>query len=155
LLPCHVTKAGASGAAMSEVAGPTRLPQDKSILVVEDEDNLRRAVAKMLRKAGFLVLEASDGSAAIELLREKGTHIGVLLLDLTIPGRSSNEVVAEALRTRRNIRIILTSAYGREMVTSAVSEARDYAFIRKPFQLKDLIEIISSGAKAIGKASAN
>jgi two-component system, cell cycle sensor histidine kinase and response regulator CckA len=155
LLPCHVTKAGASGAAMSEVAGPTRLLQDKSILVVEDEDNLRRAVAKMLRKAGFLVLEASDGSAAIELLREKGTHIGVLLLDLTIPGRSSNEVVAEALRTRRNIRIILTSAYGREMVTSAVSEARDYAFIRKPFQLKDLIEIISSGAKAIGKASAN
>lgn len=153
LLPCYGTKAGVSGDAMSDVAEPTRLPHDKTILVVDDEDPLRRAVAKMLHKAGFRILEACNGSAAIELLREKGPNIDVLLLDLTIPGRSSNEVVAEALRTRRNIRIVLTSAYGREMVTSAVSEAKDYAFIRKPFQLRDLIKVISSGAKAVDRAT--
>ncbi len=153
LLPCYATKAEASVDAMSEVAEPARLPQDTTILVVEDEDNIRRAVAKMLHKAGFSVLEASDGSAAIELLRERGAHIGVLLLDVTIPGRSSNEVVAEALRTRRNISIILTSAYGRERVTSAMTEASNYAFIRKPFQLRDLIDVISSGTKALGKAT--
>jgi CheY-like chemotaxis protein len=155
MLPCYGTKAGASGGAMSDVAEPIRLPQDLTVLVVEDEDSLRRAVAKLLRKAGFQVLEASNGSAAIELLREKGTNISVLLLDLTIPGCSSNEVVAEAVKARHNIKIVLTSAYGRGMVTSAGSEAQTYAFIRKPFQLKDLMKVISSGGKAIGKAGAN
>ena len=147
LLPCYATKSAAIGVASADVAEPTRFLQDKTILVVEDEDPLRQAVAKMLHKAGLRVLEASNGSAAIELLREKSSHIDVLLLDLTIPGRSSNEVVAEALRTRQDIRIVLTSAYGREMAASAVSEAKNYVFIRKPFQLRDLIKVISSGAE--------
>lgn len=156
LLPCYVTKSGASGEAVSDVvAESNRLPQETTILVVEDEDSLRRAVAKMLHKAGFQVLEASNGSAAIEFLREKGSDIGVLLLDLTIPGRSSNEVVVEAVKVRHNMRIVLTSAYGRQMIASAVSEAQKYAFIRKPFQLRDLMEVISSGANAIGKCGAN
>ena len=150
LLPCYGTTEP-SGVAMANIEKPLHFPQDLTVLVVEDEDSLRRAVAKMLRRAGFQVHEASNGSAAIEVLRQKSDNIAVLLLDLTIPGRSSNEVVAEAVRTRPDIRVVLTSAYGREMVKSAMSEAREYAFIRKPFQLSDLINVISSRTKAVGK----
>ena len=53
----------------------------------------------MLRKKGFEVFEAADGSTAIELLRANRGRIDVILLDMTIPGTSSQEVLAEAALT--------------------------------------------------------
>ena len=64
-----------------------------TILVVEDEDTLRLAVSKMLRKNGFTVLEAADGETGIDLLRASTREIDVALLDLTLPGMSSREVL--------------------------------------------------------------
>ena len=69
----------------------------------------------MLRKTGFEVFEASDGSSAIDLLRADGGQIDVILLDMTIPGAACHEVVAEAENAKPNIRVILTSAYSEEV----------------------------------------
>jgi CheY-like chemotaxis protein len=91
-----------------------------TVLVVEDEDPLRQAVAKMLGKAGFEVLEAADGTCAIDLLHSNGDKIDVVFLDLTIPGASSREVVVEAVRARPDIRVVLTSAYSEEMIPGAL-----------------------------------
>jgi signal transduction histidine kinase/CheY-like chemotaxis protein len=119
-----------------------------SILIVEDEDALRRPVAKMLRSAGFQILEAADGSSAIDLLRAAVDKIDMILLDLTIPGASSAEVVAEAARTRPDIRVILTSAYCQEMLTAPLSAAQVRGFIRKPFQVGDLVKTLRRAASA-------
>ena len=54
----------------------------------------------MLRQRGFEVLEAADGSVAINLLRANRGKIDVILLDMTIPGASSREFVAEAANSR-------------------------------------------------------
>ena len=89
-------------------------------LVEEDEAWLREPVATMLRKRGFGVLEAADGFSAIDLLRAKGNQIDVILLDISIPGPSSREIVAEAAKTRPDVRVILTSAYSQEMIADAV-----------------------------------
>jgi DNA-binding response OmpR family regulator len=67
---------------------------------VEDEGVLRQAVAKMLRNAGFEVLEAANGSAAIDLFRASGNKIDVMLLDITFPGATSQDVVAQAGQVR-------------------------------------------------------
>ena len=70
-------------------AGEAVLPIPQStILVVEDEDPLRQALAKMLRKSGFKVLEAENGSAAIDRIAS-GSKIDIILLDLTLPGPSA------------------------------------------------------------------
>ena len=103
---CHVRKttAGASGHAMSgdgEMAVPA---QHGTVLVVEDEGHLRQAVVKMLRKTGFEVFEAADGSSAIDLLRADGDKIDVILLDMTIPGASSHEIVAQAANAKPDIK---------------------------------------------------
>jgi DNA-binding response OmpR family regulator len=58
----------------------------RTVLVVEDEDHLRRAVVKIISKSGFEVFEVAEGSSAIKLLREDGNRIDVVLLDMTIPG---------------------------------------------------------------------
>jgi CheY-like chemotaxis protein len=83
--------------------GPSVRPQGVTALVVEDEAPLRQAVAEMLRKTGADVSEAADGSAAIDLLHANKGKISVLLLDMTIPGASPDQVIAEAAHssTRR------------------------------------------------------
>ena len=142
LLPCAESKARATSQPMASAAWSARSPQVCTVLLVEDEDVLRQAVFKMLRKNGFEVLEAASGSAAVDLLRAHGGKIDVMLLDMTIPGSSSNEVVAEAARARPDIRVILTSAYSLEMLTPPLSASQIRGFVRKPFQLEDLVQTL-------------
>jgi len=122
-------------------SAPASLPNPHpTVLFVEDEHALRQPVAKMLRRSGFEVLEAADGTQAIDLLRDDGAKIDVLLLDITIPGRPSDDVVAEAERLRPGLKVLLTSAYSEEMVMARVPSPLARAFIRKPFQLADVLQ---------------
>ncbi len=113
------------------------------ILVVEDEETLRLAVSKALRKRGFSVLEASEGSAALGLIRARTQEIDVLLLDVTLPGVSSREILEEVERLRPGLKVILTSAYGKEGVTALFAGLRVERFIRKPFSIGDLLKLLS------------
>ena len=122
--------------------------QARTILVVEDEETLRRAVSIGLRKLGFSAIEASDGSVALDLLRAHKNEIDVLLLDVTLPGASSREVFEEALRIRPNLKVIITSAYDEEMVDAYYSGLRVTHFIRKPFRLDDLVRLFEVALSA-------
>jgi PAS domain S-box-containing protein len=144
LLPCAESTAGAIGDAAS-VAEDLAIPsQHGTVLIVEDEGHLRQAVAKMLRKAGFEVFEAADGSSAIDLLRADGGKLDVILLDMTIPGASTDEVVARAANAKPDIKVILTSAYNQEMIAGTMSQPQIRSFIRKPFQLGDFLKALRS-----------
>jgi CheY-like chemotaxis protein len=115
-----------------------------SILVVEDEDTLRRAIAKMLQNHGFSVVEAGDGAAALDVIRAPGRHVDLILLDVTLPGVSSRAVFEEARQLRPDLRVIVTSAYSEEMATSSLGGRFD-SFIRKPYRLSGLVHLIRQG----------
>jgi signal transduction histidine kinase/CheY-like chemotaxis protein len=146
LLPCAQTMAEAPPDAKHDDGWRVRSSEEFIVLVVEDEHPLRCAVARMLRKTGFTVLEAADGAAAIELLRANGDKIDVILLDMTLPGASSHEVVAEAAQARPDIRVILTSAYSQEMLALPMAVSQIHGFIRKPYQLGDLVQTLRKAA---------
>ncbi len=135
-------------AAVRSSVTPARIAQSSSemwtVVVVEDEEMLRLAVAKALRKAGFSVLEASDGSAAMELIRARAHDIDLVLLDVTLPGVSSREILEEAGRIRPELRVIVTSAYGEETVSGMFAGLRVERFVRKPFRLDDLVQLITN-----------
>jgi len=97
------------------------------------------------------VVEASDGSAAINLIRANTQSIDVLVLDVTLPGLSSREVFEETRRIRPDLRVVLTSAYGKETVDATFAGLRVEHFIRKPFQLNDLVAFLQ-GALASREA---
>jgi PAS domain S-box-containing protein len=147
-LPCAETGAEATREPKLEAGAAAGPSQESIVLVVEDEDALRQPVVSMLRIAGFTVLEARDGATAIDLLRANGGKIDVILLDMTIPGASSHEVVAEATRVRPDIRVILTSAYSQEMLKPPVEASQIHGFIRKPYQLGDLVNTLRKAASA-------
>jgi PAS domain S-box-containing protein len=144
LLPVAETADPATSDPVSGIEEPMRPSQPRTVLLVEDELPLRRAVGKMLRRRGFEVFEAGDGFSAISLLRANAGEIDLILLDLTIPGASSREVVADAAQVRPDIRVILTSAYGQEMIKDMIGAPQVRNFIRKPFQLADLVKTLEN-----------
>jgi signal transduction histidine kinase/ligand-binding sensor domain-containing protein/CheY-like chemotaxis protein len=147
LLPCAEMAAEVTPEPVVDAGESTSLPQDSIVLVVEDEDALRQPVVSMLRMAGFTVLEAPDGATAIDLLRAN-SKIDAILLDMTIPGASSREVVDEAVKARPDIRVILTSAYSQEMLKPPLTAPQIHGFIRKPYQLGDLVHTLRKAASA-------
>jgi len=122
--------------------------QARTILVAEDDVTLRRAVSMGLRKRGFSVIEASDGSVALDLIHAHKDEIDVVLLDVTLPGASSREVFEEALRIRPDLKVIVTSAYDKEKADAYYSGLRINHFIRKPFHLDDLVRLSGTALSA-------
>jgi CheY-like chemotaxis protein len=150
-LPCAQTQQRA--AKVQNVISPSAVGQTNArtgtILVVEDEEILRRAVSKALRKSGFSVMEASDGSAAMDLLRMHINDVDVVLLDVTLPGQSSREVFEEAQRMRPDLKVIVTSAYSKETVAASFVGLKVDHFVRKPFQLGDITHLLGDNLSPI------
>ena len=139
LLPCCEMAAPLTAASSAPNGDLPPLHESAAVLLVEDEDALRQAIAKLLRKVGFDVFEAGNGTAAIDLLHAHGTGIDAILLDMTIPGHSSADVLAEVAMIRPPPKVLLTSAYTEEMVTEGLESPLVLGFIRKPFQLTTLL----------------
>jgi DNA-binding NtrC family response regulator len=139
---------GASAALPS--AGESKALQVATILVVEDDDALRVALAQILRRRGFETLDAANGTDAINLLRAQSIKIDLMLLDLTIPGPSSRNVAAVAAEARPGLRVVLTSAYDEKLVRTAVGAMPACGFVRKPFQVDELVHTLRSALSVHG-----
>jgi len=121
---------------------PQPNPPTGVILMVEDEDVLQMAVSAMLRQSGYTVMEATNGSTALELLRTIGHNLDAVVLDVTLPGASSREILEEARRWQPGLRVVVTSAYSQESVRDSLSSLGAHQFIRKPYQLRDLVHLL-------------
>jgi DNA-binding response OmpR family regulator len=115
--------------------------QGATVLIVEDEEGLRQAVTKTLQRKGLSVIEACNGSAALDAIRTQKNRIDLLFLDITLPGASSRQVLEEARRLRRTMPVIVTSAKSQETAAATLATKIDH-FIRKPYRLGDLIQMI-------------
>jgi CheY-like chemotaxis protein/two-component sensor histidine kinase len=145
LLPCAESTSGAVRGTISEIGQPGGTSQAATVLIVEDEDPLREAVSKMLDRHGFSIIEARDGSAALDAIREQNDPIHVLFLDITLPGATGREVLQEARRLRPAMRVIVTSAYTEEMAGASLQSTIEH-FIRKPYRLDHLLHLIRPNA---------
>jgi two-component system, cell cycle sensor histidine kinase and response regulator CckA len=142
LLPC-----GSAGLSCHAAAEPQSLSQPlapgTTVLVVEDEEGLRIPVSALLRQQGVRVIEAGDGTTALEMLQNDANEIDAILLDLTLPGTPSHEVIAAASRIRPDIKILLTSAYSSRDAAPALAATQVKGFIRKPYQFGELSRALS------------
>ena len=125
-------------------------PRPGTVLVIEDETALRITVSKILRKHGFSVIEAGDGMAGIELFRANANEVGVILLDMTLPGLSGPDVLAELQRIRPRVRVIVTTAYSEDTVLAAFRKEEVWRFVRKPYHMSELLALIGDAAAAHG-----
>jgi two-component system cell cycle sensor histidine kinase/response regulator CckA len=116
-------------------------PQVATILVVDDEAGIRTVARRALEDAGYQVLEASDGRAAIKLLAE-GAELDLLIADLNMPGLDGNEMVRRIRTTRPDLKVLYVSGH-----ISRLMDARPLwqgeAFLNKPFTNESLREAVS------------
>jgi PAS domain S-box-containing protein len=143
LLPCAEATSGARTSPISDNREPARLAQVATILLVEDEYLLRHAASRLLHNRGFSVIEAPDGSAALDAIRGTGNPIDVLVLDVTLPGTPGCEVLKEARRLRPGMRVVVTSAYPKEMAVESLQTPIE-RFVRKPYRLNELVDLIQA-----------
>ena len=110
--------------------------------MVEDDDFLRHAVSNGLRRQGFSVYEAGDGASAVAFFAAHAAEIKVVLLDITLPAMSGQEVFEILEQIRPDVKVILTTSHSKEMVMSTIGSRRPWAFVRKPYRFMDLVPLI-------------
>jgi two-component system cell cycle sensor histidine kinase/response regulator CckA len=112
-----------------------------TVLLVEDEEMLRRTTAKTLARLGFFVLEAKDGNEAVEVFRRHKDAIRFVLCDLTMPHMLNGWQTLAALRTLAPaIPVVLTSGYdqAQAMADGYDERPRPQGFLSKPYGIDDL-----------------
>jgi PAS domain S-box-containing protein len=149
-LPCTLESVAKAGGAVTSAGMERSRARVATLLIVEDEETLRLAVSKALRRRGFSVIEASNGSEAMVVLGTHKDEIDGVLLDVTIPGTSSREIFYKIQEMRPDLKVIVTSAYSKESVDTFFTGLRIDHFIRKPFQLGDLVRLLQDTLSAEG-----
>ncbi len=129
-----------AAAAPSEPAPRPRPPAAgrETILVVEDDEDVRRFTTGTLRELGYRVLEASRGPEALRLL-DRHPDIRLLFSDIGLPGRMNGRQLAEeAVRRAEGLRVLFTSGYAESALLENGRLAPGVELIRKPFTYQDL-----------------
>jgi two-component system, cell cycle sensor histidine kinase and response regulator CckA len=110
----------------------------ETILLVEDEASLRELVRECLEASGYTLLEASHGTAALEISEHHPGRIDLLMTDVVMPGMSGRELAERLRASRPEIRTVYMSGYTDDAVVLHGVVAEDMAFLQKPFTAAEL-----------------
>jgi len=123
---------------------PISEPPKKTVVLVDDDDLVRRLVSRVLEREGYRVLGATSGEEGLELL-ENTREADLLLTDVTLPGEVDGlELGRRAMRERSDLKLVCMSGYGREDLASALLRIAGTAvFLSKPFSTGELLETVN------------
>ena len=113
-----------------------------TVLVVDDEEDLRDIMRWMLERRGFDTLVAGDSEQAIELCRVHPGEIDVLVTDLGLPGASGGELSRAALALRPRMGVVYISGLPKDIAVTKGLIADDALLVKKPFTSELLIEAL-------------
>jgi len=123
----------------------TRSACSARILVVEDEPVVQNVVSRLLKRRGHEVLLARDGAQALELLEREHATLDLVLLDMTMPGMTTEEILGQVRALAPNLPILLNSGNAAgEAVKAMMEEGLVQGFLAKPFDMRGLNEKVES-----------
>jgi len=113
----------------------------ETILLVEDDANLRKTTRMLFEMSGYVVVEAKNGVDAIRVWEQHGQRIGLLFTDMTMPEGLDGRQLATELRKRSpELKVILTSGYNAELVGREVDDGA--RFLMKPCPVPELLDAV-------------
>jgi CheY-like chemotaxis protein len=110
----------------------------ETVLLAEDDDAVRKIVARMLESAGFVVLTASSAAEAEQAAEDYGRPIHLLLADVVMPQASGRELLERLQKRYPAIRVLYMSGYTDEVIVQHGVKTFGMAFLSKPFTRADL-----------------
>jgi two-component system, cell cycle sensor histidine kinase and response regulator CckA len=126
---------------LAQVAAPAEsnaVRGTETILVVEDEPNLRYLARQFLEKQGYRVIEAADGAAAMQIVVAHEGTIHLLLTDVIMPGMNGRELAQRIVEIRPNTKVLYMSGYTENVIGRNGTLDAGIRLLQKPFTLREL-----------------
>jgi PAS domain S-box-containing protein len=114
--------------------------KNETVLVVEDDEDVRVYTVSLLRELGYRVIEAQDGEGALRLIERKDLSIDLLLTDVVMPTMSGRELAEKARAERVELPVLFTSGYPREQITKDGRIEPGIDLLPKPFSYSGMAE---------------
>jgi two-component system cell cycle sensor histidine kinase/response regulator CckA len=114
------------------VTGPPS-PDTGTILVVEDQEGIRRTVDRALKACGYTVLTASGGNEALSLVKAHPEPVDLLISDVLLWGMTGAELYGRVRQIHRKLRVLFMSGYTEEVLRQYGVSSATAPFLRKPF----------------------
>ena len=121
---------------------PTVARGPKRALVVDDEESVRRFVARVLEQGGYQLAEAGDGPGAIGIA-EKDGPFDVLVTDLMMPDMNGDELARRMRQQQPGLKVLYLTGFSDKLFKEKVTLWQDEAFLDKPCSIKGLLEAVS------------
>jgi len=141
-------------AGAQEKEGPAaagNLRGSETVLLVEDEESLRKLDERILQSGGYKVLSCAEGVGAIKTLEEHSGPVDLLVTDVVLPGMNGRELAREAVRRRLCRKVLYISGYANEAILDQGVLESGLAFLEKPFSadalLRKVREVMDETAK--------
>ncbi len=116
---------------------------EKTVLLVDDEENIIEVTRKMLECMGYKVITATSGREAIEIFRKRSSGIDLCILDMIMPDLGGGETFDFIKKINSDVKVLLSSGYSLKGKAQKIIKRGCNGFIQKPFRLEDLSEKIS------------
>jgi signal transduction histidine kinase len=142
LLPAHAAGAASRAPDHGHSLLPVAQTSAGTVLIIDDEDVVRRAARATLEHFGYTVFEASDGRDGTDLFSRLHDRISVVLLDLTMPRMDGQEVWRYIRRVRPDMKIVVSSGFDEAEAMRQFSESTGLDFIQKPYTASALVRKI-------------
>jgi CheY-like chemotaxis protein len=117
---------------------------NETILFVDDEKSNREIGKEILSGFGYNVIPAANGEEALECYRKNRNTIGLVILDLIMPGIGGRKCLEKLIEENPDINVIISSGYSASKAVEDALEAGAKGFIGKPYNLKKMLEVIRS-----------
>ncbi len=138
LLPCPEAASDADATASAALLGAQNEGDGRTMLLVDDDDDVRAVTAHMLERLGWSVLLARDGREGVEMFRAHAQTIDAVILDVTLPRLSGEGALREIRNIRPDARVIVMSGYNEQAVAERLGAGDLAGFLRKPFSVAEL-----------------
>jgi PAS domain S-box-containing protein len=113
------------------------------VLIIDDEEIVRRTASSTLMRRGYRVRVASDGKEGVGVLRAEKCRISLVILDVTMPGMSGLETLREIRKVAPHLKVLISSGYGEEQTMSMFTGHEVSGFIQKPYSTERLLDKVA------------
>lgn len=129
------------------------LPRGTTVLVIDDEEDIREVVEAVLEARGIKVLTAADGRRGLEVFRRQMEAIDVVLLDINMPGLSGEAVFRELRTLRPDVRVLISTGYSEQEAATQFATADLAGFVHKPYTASTLVERIGTALNCAARGN--
>ncbi|NLV67151.1 MAG: response regulator [Spirochaetes bacterium] len=119
----------------------------KRVLIIDDDDIIRMTSEEILHELGYTALSAESGESGLTLFNEQFKEIDLIILDLTMPGRSVVTIFEDMLKSDPDVRVLISSGNSYDPKIQQLLSLGARSFLQKPYTIADMENKIKENAK--------